>query len=244
MNPEVKKRLNREEPPKDIEIEPSENRDVKDLWSPCLEIIYKLREQIEGAEYGSVVGDDASGRIPTLIIGNAISKIYERNGDKSPQILVLAGGGGELKTEKIVSYLEESAARGKFDIGRKVLLVTDFLVTGSSIDPILAALRKIGVEYDVSSVSSTRDESYWSNTLKTKAAIGRGRDEPKIYGKHHLSGVYKRSDEVTSRPFKEFAKDENEAQELINQSRKDAAQVSDSIVDYYEKRLKDDKDFK
>jgi adenine/guanine phosphoribosyltransferase-like PRPP-binding protein len=223
-----------------------ENEEVKELELPCLEVVYKLRDRIEKSEYGTIVGDDASGRIPTLIVGNAIGKIYEKNGNESPQILFLAGGGGKEKVEEIVDYLKEISARGKFDAGRRVLLVTDYLVTGSSIEPILSAFRKMGIESDVASTFSTKGEKYWNNFLNTRVVIGAGEAEPGIYGRHNLSGVHKISEEVIARSFKKRMTSESVSDKIqgdINQARKDANSVVDSVVDYYEKRLEDDRNF-
>lgn len=54
--------------------------EVAELELPNKIIIEKIQSRIEAGEYGLIIGDDASGRIPTLILGNFIKKISEQKG--------------------------------------------------------------------------------------------------------------------------------------------------------------------
>jgi len=48
--------------------------EVAELEMSSKKIIEQIQDRIEREEYGIIIGDDASGRIPTLIIGGLIRK--------------------------------------------------------------------------------------------------------------------------------------------------------------------------
>ena len=66
-------------------------KEVAELELPIKIIIEKIRPRIENGEYGLIIGDDASGRIPTLILGNFIRKTSEQKGLDKPNIVFIPG---------------------------------------------------------------------------------------------------------------------------------------------------------
>ncbi len=161
--------------------------------------------------------------------------------------MFLAGGGKSEKVDYIVAYLNEAINRGKLDPKRKALLVTDYIVTGGSITPILHALKKIGIECEVAAISSIKDEEYLNNYLDVKVALGGGKNEPSIYSKQRMSGIIKSPREVISRSIKKEIPSQSESarlfQKRMNDVRADAFVVADSVFDFYEKRIEDDNNF-
>ena len=63
--------------------------EFKELESLVLPLIEKLKENIDKGEYDMLIGDDASGRIPTLILRGIIN---ERNRGSKVKTRFVAGG--------------------------------------------------------------------------------------------------------------------------------------------------------
>lgn len=64
---------------------------IADLRGSMEKLLDQLRPHIEGGEYQLIVGDDASGRIPTLIFRRIIKAIYEEKGYPKPETAFLQG---------------------------------------------------------------------------------------------------------------------------------------------------------
>lgn len=111
----------------------------------------QLTPAIRNHEYNVVIGDDASGRIPALVISGLMKEVYKEDKVISPRILFLAGGHYEeegiekdafnylnkLKTKKIVSPKDN------------ILLVTEYIDTAISISRIIHILKKVGLNCDI-----------------------------------------------------------------------------------------------
>src|SRR3989344_9337060 len=61
------------------------------LEDPLANILEKLRPELERGEYRLIIGDDASGRIPTRIVGEVIKKLSEERGFPRPLVRFIAG---------------------------------------------------------------------------------------------------------------------------------------------------------
>ena len=100
---------------------------IFELKEPIENILTKLSDKIESGYFNAIVGEDASGRIPALIIGRIISERYKKNSLSSPDLKFVAG------SSYIEDYSEESET-GKADAlydffkqyaNKNVLLVTE-----------------------------------------------------------------------------------------------------------------------
>src|SRR3989344_8140945 len=72
---------------------------VEDLREPIENILIELMPDIETGAYSTIIGDDASGRVPTIILANVMKSIYELKGYPPPTVRFLAGSTG-LRSEK------------------------------------------------------------------------------------------------------------------------------------------------
>lgn len=54
-------------------------------------LIEKMFSEIKDHKFDVVIGDDVSGRLPTLIIGGLMKLVYKEMGVQGPKILFLAG---------------------------------------------------------------------------------------------------------------------------------------------------------
>src|SRR3989338_8489205 len=105
-------------------------------------LVLELRERV--LQYDTILSDDASGRLPSLLL----RKIINRARDANIPIYFLAGGHGiPRRAEQIEAFLKKK----KGELG-KVLLVTEYVFTGLSMTNLTDILKKVGIVFDVASV--------------------------------------------------------------------------------------------
>lgn len=224
------------------------------LEKPLSTILESLRPSLEQGEFDTIIGDDASGRIPTLILRKVIGEIYGRAGRKGPDTLFFAGGGSAVAHEKktdikdptgeITAFLEKRPSK-------KVLVVTDTIVTGVSLIPLTTALRKTKIKYEVATVGLDPSgiEAYtgitptirqmrnsFQQTLQGKVHHGDSPDTPAMYEwSKVLGGVYKMPGDLHSKTLRGETKPKDRPllQAFINEARTDVDIIADILIDKY-----------
>ncbi len=246
----------------------TEREDLHALEEPITKIINELRPQIETGQYKIILGDDASGRIPTLIMGRIIQKLYEAKGYPPPLIRFIAGStklyDEEMEQEKL-EEVEKHLRRIKSEIYGKssepepsktsfwgrlaprsvryrtqekrkptpsVLIVTDTIASGRSVDMLSRGLKKNALRGDIASIGIVFDSEDKKGLEKKFGGriIGGMWDVPSIYGKHKLSGVNKAPRELFARPMVKDPDFTEPIQQKINESRKVANDIADTIA--------------
>lgn len=183
---------------------------IEDLEGPIEKILGQLRPEIDAGKYSLVISDDASGRIPALMVGHVIKDIYEKKGIPPPMFRAIAGSshiagtdvkGREEKIRLIAEYLAKvrtTAAQGRGTLER-ALIVTDTIAEGRSIKVLLEALARNQLKADVATIGllnlSTKSEleKDWDVRIAFGESIA-----PDIYKKSRLSGIYKNPNELFS----------------------------------------------
>lgn len=221
-----------------------EVEEVYRLEKPIQVLLEKIIGSIERGDYELIIGADASGRVPAIIFSKFINRVYQKKGYQSPKTIFLAGAGMSLKNKQepdFVTYKKGMASKYIEQFNHKrVLIVEDTIVKGSSIHFLGEILKEKGIPFDVVSVSSynTAEELEEARSYLGADGLYVGTERSSgIYGSRHLSGVIKEREQVFSRPYKEQFDTEKEKlniQENINQTRKDANIVADNLVDWYE----------
>lgn len=131
---------------------------IDQLEKPLENLLSQLKEKIENGEYEVLIGEDASGRMPTPILGSVIKEIYKKNGLPPPIIRFVAGSASldaknqphKRKRELIDAYVESLVK--DLRISKRILLITDTIVTGKSLKPLVDALEKNKVSFDIATV--------------------------------------------------------------------------------------------
>jgi hypothetical protein len=214
-------------------------KEIEQLRVPMENIVKKLYPKIAAGEYGLIFGDDASGRIPALLLNEIIQGVYQEFGHKNPDIRFLAGSkdleGGEKnqKKETISQYLESLQKKNPENFQKKVLIATDVIATGVSLDPLIEVLKEKSIDFDVASVGdvTTEDvESKWGTEVYFGAS-----GLPKIFGLGSLSGVEKKTNELFSHRIKDsdaYTDDEKEDMQInINEAREDVKRLAEEILE-------------
>jgi hypothetical protein len=186
----------------------SERLSVTELKEPVEKIIGKFRKEIEAGEYSVILSDEASGRIPALIIGHVIKEIYERKDFPLPLFRPLAGrsarmGDKDTRLKRITNLRDQFGKIQKTfnDANRKlqkILIVTDTISTGASVGAFSEAIKDNNLKFDVATIGVTGGTSApeLAKRWGTRVEYGMGKS-PWIYtsGKK-LSGVRKESDSI------------------------------------------------
>ncbi len=127
--------------------------DLRDLGR----LVIELRDKLSG--YDTILSDDAGGRLPSLLIRKlAKTEGTIRDIKNGPDLYFLASGRKPLDPKKEPGFVSRSAAIEKFleknarDFG-KTLLVTEHIETGGSIQQLIEMLIKLGVDFDVATIS-------------------------------------------------------------------------------------------
>ncbi len=226
--------------------------EVAELELPIKIIIEKIMSRIENGDYGLIIGDDASGRIPTLILGNFIRKISERRGLDKPNIIFIPGKlrSRILGRDNDRKELEQHIVKFGANRDKRVLIVTDTILTGDSLQTLVVLLKKIGFTCDIATIgeeTDLQDVSDRDQKLQNSEVIsGEYYNEdnlmentPKIYREKTLSGVTKKAGQTRSTTIKSRESDEEYkelVQHYVEQTRKDAGVVTDHLIDWYESR--------
>lgn len=243
--------LSDEEKPRETLEEKLENdrKAIEQLKSPIQRLLVEIEKG--GEKYGLIIGDDVSGRIPTLILGKVIEEIYEDNKHTKPKIIFLAGSHSgfhyevdekkqKRKSSKILDYLNKIGLKE----GKRVLISTEVIAYGNALKPLCDALTQKGIKFDIATVGF-HPPFYYNNEIikkyqkETDDYLG-GKifygmiKTPDLYDRKETSGVKKNPKKVLSEPATRFFlgkfKDEKKQERLV-EARKTADSVAKEIID-------------
>lgn len=160
--------------------------EIADLEEPITLIIEQILR--DGERYDLIVGDDKSGRIPTLIVGKVLNALVQEQGQDPIPVRFLWDSSSNMPTDlrKILQDLEEKPER--------TLLVTEYVANGYTIEKFKDMFQKEELNYDVATISIEHEEE----TYRRKESISshtslyfydQNSRIPGVYGKPHLSGL-------------------------------------------------------
>lgn len=145
----------------ETEIQPPkfEIEDFEDSREQFVSLVRQLTPAIDNHEYDLVIGDDASGRLLTLVIGGLIKEVYKKDKIESPKILFLAGGrrtSQDVETQReknIINYLETKFKNEKIDASKtKTLFCTEYISSGRTMNEMVKILQQVGISPDIAAL--------------------------------------------------------------------------------------------
>lgn len=161
--------------------------EIAELEAPLRLVIEQILSKIEAGHYSTIIGVDASGRIPTLVISRFIKHVYGEFGLEDPRVIFIAGMSKNKEVEKYLDEIGLSAKEG-------VLLVEDTLVTGSSVESLTQALNSRGINFDFATVGAFVYDNVQLYKDRIKHSTGAdnvyfgSKGQPLIYKQRHLGG--------------------------------------------------------
>jgi hypothetical protein len=197
-------------------------------------VLDQLKDEIESGAYTAIVGDDASGRIPTLVAAGVIRAVYKERGHNAPLVRFLAGSTGlgrasEEVKEKKRSGLVEQVERIKKDaegrtnsLARRVLFITDTIDTGETMREFVDAFNKAGWNMDIATLGIFPGRGETDGLKKQLGAkvVDGGAEVPYIKGRYGAAGVQKDISGVFAKRNPDFdgtrvARARKEAKEVV-----------------------------
>lgn len=220
---------------------------IENLREPIEKILSQLYDDIEAGAYQLITGDDASGRIPALILNNVIKARYRAKGYSDPEMNFVAGVGSGHSRGKA---LDKTALLGRTSLVRQIkdrilagggelkgaLIVTDIIETGNSLRPLVEALENEGVSADIAAVFATRG----LESIPGCRVVDGGGGASGIYKQYRLSGVKKNVGDLFAEPYKKVQKHDippGDIQKDINNAREDVGVLSDALINWYNGKL-------
>ncbi|KKR02684.1 MAG: hypothetical protein UT29_C0001G0164 [Candidatus Yanofskybacteria bacterium GW2011_GWA1_39_13] len=245
--------------------------EIAELEKPIKIIIEKIKNRIENGEYGLIIGDDASGRIPTRILGDFIREISRIRGHHQPNIIFIPGklkegmlgvvGSGER--QMVQKKFEQHLSKYGAIPDKKILIITDTVFSGESLRGLADLIKEAGYVLEIATIGQEfsgpfgrpnrlADENLegieivsgeFSATKEQEEETGWAHT-PMIYAKKDMSGVHKSSGYLKS----ERLVDEigsyfrrDMIQDEIEQARKDAKTMTSKLIDWYESQKQNEK---
>jgi len=195
-------------------------------------LVKKLKEGIDKGEYDMLIGDDASGRIPTLVLRGILNS---RKRKLNPELKCVDSeiktrfvAGGQLENEK---ELEVAFDKIKSENFKKALIVTEYISSGKSMERIAKVLNDFKIPFDIAAFISNKEKIQIPESSRLLYGELSSDDiyeeiPPVFYDKPEISGVIKDPNPKSyAVPFiKDLAAEKDELkdiQEKINLSRKD-----------------------
>jgi len=211
------------------------HNEIEAIRKPFLILVEKLKEDINLGTYDAIIGDDASGRIPTLALWNVMKeRMRQAHPGLSPEedrdmlkTYFVAGGRNVANEENQADFFEKIQP----EVRKKALFVTEYIATGESIKRVGELLESKNISFDIATLGFAIDE-HQQRTEPVKSFFLRHKifsgeyvsmtSAPKIYGEHGLAGVQKYPNQKSPHAYKFF--DRNNP--VLEKSRQDIKKLS------------------
>ncbi|MBI4992326.1 MAG: phosphoribosyltransferase [Candidatus Harrisonbacteria bacterium] len=214
---------------------------MEELEYPTSRLIEQLKETIDAGEYDMLIGDDASGRIPTLVMKDIISSRMrvlhpDLTSEEDRNLLktrFIASGRHNANKEQLIAFFRKI----KSEIKKKALIVTEFMATGASMEQLAEILEQEHIPFDIASIAShSSKRSYQGGGYFLPSILGRrglfigseNASVPFLYNDSDLSGVQKKSRGQHLSAHAERPDSVN--QERTGQIREDAHVLADRVL--------------
>lgn len=179
---------------------------IEELQRPLESLVEELLPHIREGKYSLLIGDDTSGRIPTLILRKVINSVYGKIG--IPDIPTVFFSPGLASTEDETKLREKAIREYILRPNTRALIATEYIRFGTAVAGIGDPLRRIGIACDIATIGATfknksnmsmshLDLNYQLKNLisnGTRIFIGDSSSGscPRIYSAEELNGISSR----------------------------------------------------
>lgn len=233
-----------------------ELREIAELQEPMQNLLEQLKDKINAGEYGLIIGDDASGRIPTLVFSNVINSIYKESDRSKIDTRFIAGSKFvsedklDIKKDLIKNYLQKLDLQEEKN--KKVLVVTEAILEGKGMKLLADILLNLGLGFDIATVSFLQEKDRTPEKIKevkkylgADVYYGATGDIVNLYHNRGISGVHKDPGKLFAEPFKKYLqkdwftskKEMKRRSKQTRQARKDAHILSEYLIGWYKKKF-------
>jgi hypothetical protein len=131
-------------------------------------LVLELRHDI--ASYDTIIGDDASGRLPTLFLREIANNKRAKEGKENSKTFFLVGG--RYTDEQIFQASTDFISSMKPMLGR-VLLATEHIASGYGMKRMAKIFQQEGISFDIASVSVERPDVFPGKHILNPCVMGR-----------------------------------------------------------------------
>jgi adenine/guanine phosphoribosyltransferase-like PRPP-binding protein len=164
-------------------------------------ILMQLGEGIRKGEYPVILGVDASGRVPAILMAKTIRRIYAALGHERPIVKFVSGAADE---EILLEYASEKIKPLVHD-KQKVLVVDDTVYSGDTLRAIKHTLERADIPTELVALELLNTSVHINKKVGQQVIIGGvlgDKKFPPVYGKPSMSGVSKVDEELHSRTYR------------------------------------------
>ena len=195
-------------------------------------LIDRLKEPLREGRWESVLGDDVSGRLPALVIGDLMARVARERGRDAPSRFFIPG---RRQERSLLSQEEEYLRSIKERLGQRTLLVTEYIASGGTMKALASLLNREGIPFDIAAVSSEKTAEEMKREERFQdAQFYIGTTEKPLLGfvfwaRGAVTGIEKRAHEQEPLATRNFWADP----ELVVAARKKAQEMADELYEKY-----------
>lgn len=175
---------------------------IREIMPSLEHIVAELKEAFINGTYGALVGDDTSGRIPTLILRGVMSHINHLHGRPAVPTIFIKGKPRNLSfsdEQRLTHHMFSLAGQpGK----QRALIVSEYLYSGGHVQSIGDVIHRAGIPYDIVAIGQADSTDKYRNNgtvrgdgqiFPTHGGLGKC---PDLYGKQALTGLNRNATRV------------------------------------------------
>ncbi len=198
-----------------------DNISTENLVKSFALISHELKEELP--YYGTIISDDASGRLVSLFFRKIVNEKREELGKEPTSTYFLTPRRGMYKevNRGIESFLKE-----KVNPQEKVLIATEHIDSGASLSTMVRSLENQDVEFDIASISINKNFRLPDGLERKVIYASRSKDGLALYN-GVFTGVTKNiPEDIGIHPKKRQGE---EAQRFLNQARDEIGLIADEV---------------
>lgn len=183
-----------------VEMFPEFRTLVASLEKPMNKICDELKPDLEAGNYGLIVGDDTSGRVPTLAV-KGISDFVSEKMQKDKVQTVFLQAGTKVADDEVIAQLRSRVLPFKEKLaGKKALIVTEYIQSGKSINRLMNIFNAHDISFDVVSISVSNELDFAKLNMPEGSKLIPGEITPfsqSFWRRPELSGLSRKIDSST-----------------------------------------------
>jgi hypothetical protein len=185
-------------------------------------LVEKLGEKLP--TYDTILSDDASGRLMSLVLRKVIDETRRREGKEGTNTYFLAMGRWDFESGA-AKFL-----RNKKSEIKKALVVTEYIQSGNSMGKSADILDGLGISFDIATLSIRRELDDYPENISRRLIYGLDNSELglRFWNDSFASGVEKTYAEGSAHPGKTTAP-QDKARDEVAKARRDVDRLAEAL---------------
>lgn len=120
----------------------------------------QLRDKFARGEYDLIIGDDVTGRFPTLVVAGIAKKISKTTGVAFPYVRFIWAS-RHMQKEEVEMQINMMLSKLPSARDKKALFVTDYIGSGETTSRTIKAMSTKGMDVDVATLGTGHTREYY-----------------------------------------------------------------------------------